>query len=79
MRWDLNDFLDWSGVIIAFAALLAIALLLVVDLSSADRKLRPAHTYTVESFTSDLTVRVQCSGDCDLASMIAEAREAVEK
>lgn len=34
------------------------------------------HKYEVEAFTTDLTIRIQCSGDCDLAAMIAEAREA---
>ena len=37
------------------------------------------HLYEVEAFTTDLTIRIQCSGDCDLAAMIAEAREAAEK
>ena len=34
---------------------------------------------TVELFTADMTIQVQCSGNCDLTAMIAEAREAVEK
>ena len=40
---------------------------------------KPPKRYEVEAFTTDLTIRIECSGDCDLAAMIAEARQAVEK
>lgn len=35
--------------------------------------------YTVEVFPPEGTIRITCWTDCDLAAMIAEAREAVEK
>jgi hypothetical protein len=34
--------------------------------------------YSVEHFTVDTTLKITCSGDCDLKAMVAEAREAVK-
>lgn len=35
--------------------------------------------YSVEAFSQELTIRIECSGVCDLATMKAEAREAVAR
>lgn len=49
---------------------------------TADADERPAGNekkYSVEAFSDELTIRIECSGVCDLGAMKAEAREAVAK
>lgn len=53
--------------------------IIVVASYVAHNEIKHHKNYTVEHFTADLTIRIQCSGDCDLDAMIAEAREATEK
>lgn len=78
----LREAWDEIGALIVAVSLISafvVAIAFVVDCLQEVQPPKPPRAYTVETFNPDLTIRIQCSGDCDLAAMIAEAREVAGK